>query len=492
MSIEHSRALRLAESATGKEASELERRLEGSVVLVGVEPSLPGAHLAARVLLTTLRRLPGRLVLDRGTLPGPLVERLREATAAIDLERGLEITDGASVEATVRLRIGATAPRGTVRIVPDGYGAHLAGDASAGIKPSRPANALGTVFAAALGAGEAFKHTVEVLPGRRRLHRRLRYCPLGLSTNLGAAPDLPENLRFDFGLVGVGAVGTGAALILSELDAGGKVLLVDRERYAPENRGTYSLGGEREASEFPWKVDVAAAALEDRYEVIRYRGNVEDLAGRIDAGAVPWPHAILSGLDSIEARHATQRLWPNRLIDAATGDTMLGLHDIRVSGPCLTCFLPLDRRGPTSAERLAEATGLSPERLMRGDDPLTEEDLAGLEEARREPISPHLGKPVCGLAQAVALTALEANGYQPAVSFVSLQAACLGVGRLLADKLGISVPSNFVQYDALIGPQNAVLERRRATDGCYCQTRAGTIARVRETRGEASANQAGK
>ncbi len=358
------------------------------------------------------------------------------------------------------------------------------GTALSSLRQSRPANALGAIFAATLGASEAFKFTAEILPNRRRLHRHLRFCPVTLSANLGTAAELPEELCFDLGLVGVGAVGTGTALILSELDAGGEMLLIDRERYAPENRGTYSLGGQGEASACPWKVDVAAAVLADRYNVTRYRGDVENLAGAIDAGKAPWPRIVLSGLDSIEARHATQRLWPDRLIDEATGDTMLGLHDVRISGPCLMCFLPLDRGGPTSAERLAESTGLAVERTMRGDAPLTKEDLAGLDQAQRERLRPHLGKPVCGLARAIGLTTLKAEDYQPSVPFVSLQAACLGVGRLLADEIGLTALPNFAQYDALVGPQSAVLERRSATGNCHCQTRAKTIARVREARKE--------
>lgn len=486
MRIEHSRALRLAERAAGRDASDLERQLEEGSVLVGADGSLPGSDLAARVLLTTLRRLPGRLVLARGNLSAPVVERLVEAVVAVDPERGLEVVDDSVGRAGVRLHVGVDAPEGAIRVVPDGYGAHLAGDPTAAVMPSRAGNALGAIFAGALGAAEAFKHAAAILPGRRRLHRHLRFCPVTLSSDLGAAPDLPEHLAFDLGLVGVGAVGTGVALILSELGAGGDLLLVDRERYGPENRGTYSLGGEKEAEERPWKVDVAAAVLENRYRVKRVRGPVEDLVGAIDSGKAPWPRVIISGLDSSEARHAAQRLWPDRLIDAATGDTMLGLHDVRVSAPCLMCFLPPARQGPSGAELLADATGLSRERAMRGDDPLTEEDLSDLDEHQRERLSPHLGKPVCGLAQAVGLTGLEADGYQPSVPFVSLQAACLGVGRLLADELSVADLPNFAQYDALVGPHSAVLERRRAKEDCYCQERSGTIARVRVLREEVS------
>jgi len=117
--VEHSRALRLAERAAGRDASELERQLEEGTVLVGADGSLPGSDLAARVLLPTLRRLPGRLVLDRGNLPAHVVDRLVEAVVAIDPERGLEVVDGLAGRAGVRLHVGVDAPEGAIGIVAD-------------------------------------------------------------------------------------------------------------------------------------------------------------------------------------------------------------------------------------------------------------------------------------------------------------------------------------------------------------------------------------
>jgi len=79
----------------------------------------------------------------------------------------------------------------------------------------------------------------------------------------------------------------------------------------------------------------------------------------------------------------------------------------------LICLFPADRSGPSAAERLAEVTGLSVERAMRGDAPLTKEDLAELTAEQQQMLAPHLGKPVCGLAQAVGLTGLGADGTSP-------------------------------------------------------------------------------
>ena len=51
-----------------------------------------------------------------------------------------------------------------VRIVPEGYGAHIAGLSTAVIRPDRPGNAIGAIYTAALGAAEAFKRTARCYP----------------------------------------------------------------------------------------------------------------------------------------------------------------------------------------------------------------------------------------------------------------------------------------------------------------------------------------
>ena len=97
-------------------------------------------------------------------------------------------------------------------------------------------------------------------------------------------------------------------------------------------------------------------------------------------------------------------------------------------------------------------------------------------------LAPHVGKPVCGLAETVGLTGLSADGYRPSIPFVSLQAACLAVGRLIASQLDLSPPGNLVQYDGLIGPQAATIEEMRQRPDCVCATRATTIELVRHQR----------
>jgi hypothetical protein len=476
---DYSRGLLLAQQATGRDASELERALSASRVTVSVDPDMPAARLTARVLLTTLRRAPGQLILERGPAPNSWIEEIASAVAAVDPEQPLMVASS-SADTGVRLHIGAGHAH-AIRVVPDGYGAHIAGDPSVVVTPTRAGNPLGAIYAA-LGAAEAFKWTAQVLPTRRVVHRYLQFCPVTLSSDLTAAPDLSFPLACNLTQVGVGAIGTGTILALQSLRAEGQLIAVDCQRFGPENRGTYSLGGAAEVTAAPWKADMARQAL-PHFDVIPFRRPVSELPAAIDGGDVSWSPIVLTALDTAVARRDAQRLWPDRLIDAGTGDTMLGIHDHDHScGPCLICLFPTSRSGPSGAERLAEITGLSVEQTNRGDVPLSMEDLAPLTAEQQQMLTPHLGKPVCGLAQAVGLTGLGADGYQPSIPFVSLQAACLAVGRLITSQLDLRPPGNLVQYDGLIGLQATTTEEMRQRPDCVCATRTTVIEQVRNRR----------
>ena len=443
---------------------------------------MPMAELTVRVLLTTLRRGLGTLVLVQRDMSNEAVDALEESVVAIDPTRPLRIERRRPDHATVRVHIGTESGGGAIRLVPDGYGAHVVGWRGAIVRPHRAGNPVGAIYTAALGAAEIFKYTANFVRGRRVLHGHLQFCPVTLSTDLACAPGLDGVISLDLAIVGLGAIGTGIALILSELNADGRILAVDRQRFARENVGTYSLGGPSEAAATPWKADLVAGVL-TAFDVTPFRGPVEEFVRSVDAGDVRWPRFVLTALDTAEARREAQRLWPDRLIDAATGDTMLGLCDhVHGVDPCLMCVFPVRRDEPSGTELLAEWLGLPPELLASGDTVLEQYHLAGLSKEQRERLESHLGKPVCGLAQAVGLTELEAQGYMPSVPFVSLQAACLSVGRLIAQQVGLTPHANFVQYDGLIGPQAATIEKMRQRPDCYCSGRAKTIEVVRAPR----------
>jgi hypothetical protein len=482
MSIEHSRALLLGADATGADQETLKARLENSLAVVRLDPAVEGAVLAARVLLATLRRLPGRIALDRQGLDEATVAELVEAVREIDSARPLAVVDVPPADASVRIHLGAVADAGWVRVVPDGYGAQLANDAAAEIRVPRPASPLGSVFAAALAAAETFKHTADVLPERRTDHAHLSFCPVTLTGDTALAPDLPDTLDIDLALVGNGAIGTAEALIVKEFRFGGPIIVCDPERYGPENRGTYSLGGQREGNERPRKVDLVGDTLKAvGYDVEKVEGESTELTERIEDRELTAPRTVLTGLDSVEARRETQGLWPDHLIDGQTGDTAVGFAHALPEGPCLRCFFPERHDAPSPLLLLSQQTGLPIGRLKRGGEALTEDDLVDLTEDQRTVLRAQLGKPVCGLANALGLTTADADGYRPSVPFVSQMSACLAVGRLLAVLMGLDTTANLLQFDALHGPHTET-EVRQPDPECICQTRPAVVAKLRELR----------
>jgi hypothetical protein len=249
-----------------------------------------------------------------------------------------------------------------------------------------------------------------------------------------------------------------------------------------ENRGTYTLGGERDATTCPLKVDLAGDLLADAgHRVGKVADTAAELIRRVDAGELRCPEVVLTGVDSVAARREAQGLWPDHLIDAATGNTAVGLCHATPDGPCLRCFFPERHDGPSLLDRVAHETTLPTMRLRRGQEPLTSADLVPLAPEKQDMLAGHLGKPVCGLADALGLSIANADGYRPSVPFVSQMAACLAVGRLLAVHLGQGSASNWLQFDALQGP-HGYGNRRSPDTNCFCQTRATIVERLRAER----------
>ncbi|MEA2236119.1 MAG: hypothetical protein QOC81_843 [Thermoanaerobaculia bacterium] len=473
MSTDYSRTELLA-SKTTTVASDLLSHLEQQVVVVTCDAD-PAMIRGARTLLTILRRLPVALVFDGTGIDTEQSDAIRTAVASVDPDRPLH----ENAKEGVRVHIGLEAPLGTLRVVPSQHGAHVVRDGRTIM--AKPASPLGSCMAAALAAAEVFKDVVCVRADRRSDLPYYAFCPVTLSVRPEDAPPLALPFRFSGALVGLGAIGSATAMILGELDTRGNIDLVDRQKYATENVTTYSLGGQPDVAASVWKTELAERALRAAH-CERFDNGIEDYVSRVQNGALTPPRIVVAGLDSVEARHETQRLWPDLLIDGGTGDTMLGLHVVEgVGQPCMMCFLPL-RTGPSPYDILAELTGLPITKLRDGDAILREEDLSGVSAEQRKQLAGHIGKKICGLVQVVGLTDIPADGFQPSAAFVSLAAACLVVGRLVARELHVEPAASFVQYDALFGPDGATVEERTATPNCYCVTRANTIVTVRDRR----------
>jgi hypothetical protein len=476
MNRDDSRTVRLAARAARASESELQERLALAAVHVSIDPRLAGAMPCAEILITTLQRGPGAVSLDPDGLSRTQLEQFEHATNQIRPERPLAI--GAPGPSATHIAIGA-AP-GAICIVPDAHGAHLSRRGLPG--QGRPPTMLGIVFAASLAATEAFKQAASIRAEHCVRHQRLDFCPVTLGSDLDRAPLPDSGWEPILTLAGIGAIGSAHALILRGLADHGAAVLIDRQVYGPENLGTYSLGTSSDVTGATPKVTLAERALAGW----RHHPHTDDIAtaiNRIDGHQLPWTPVVLAGLDNHPARCDAQRIQADRLIDAATGDTVVGLRDTRPAGPCLTCMLP-PPTWPSPIDTLV-ALGIPAELAWApGELVVDEEIIAAAPDAHaRAVLTAQRGTPICGLLRAAGLSDANAGDYMPSIPFVSQQAACLGVGRLVAIATGIDAElPNFVQYDVLLGPASALRQRRAATPGCACQQRAAIIEQVRAAR----------
>ncbi|WP_433358734.1 ThiF family adenylyltransferase [Streptosporangium sp. CA-115845] len=456
---------------------------------------------ALKVLLGDLRRLPIEISLDPGNSPERLSDQviadIVEGTLGIDSDRPVTLT---ADTADLNIHLGPHPPAETaISAVPDGHGVRLRHAGASYPSLSAAGTGLGAVTTAASLTAEIFKTITNLKPGACRQLIRLDFCPVTLGTQPGAFSTSVSELP-TIALVGAGAVGTAIATILDALGASGQITVVDPETYDTPNVTTYSLGSHTDAENQILKVDLLARELNraGRLQALPIKGTAQDLIISIDEGKTPWPLMVLSGVDSITARHEIQRIYADFTLDGSTGGqagTTLALHEALPLGPCLRCYYPQRATtGIVSAEtRLHQVTGLPIARIAQGDHPLSLADLSTLSIAAQELLRPHLGKPVCGLSNLLALSSGAADGYRPSATFVAQQAASLVVGALIARTTGFADgPPRHVEYDARFGPQKSMLTSRKPRPSCDCQSEQQLIQRIRRNRAQPGGAAAGR
>jgi hypothetical protein len=489
VSTDYSRSLRLGGLAAGVDESTLRERMEGSWIHLTADGRLPAAAETLEVLVADLRRWPVHLSLDPGHGPGrlgdELIRKLVKTATGIDPDRPLHIGDAQS-QAPLHLHVGTAPPVGTaVAGVPDGHGARLrhTGHPFPGL--NAPGTGLGAVLTAAMLAGEAFKVVAGLSEGKSQATPVVDFCPVLPGEQPGTVsvplPALEQVL-----LGGGGAIGTGIALVLDLLQASGELTVVDREVFEKPNVTSYSIGTLADAAALLPKVRLITARLR-RIEVTPIHGTIQDSIEAVDAGTLPWPRIVLGGLDSIDARHDLQRLQADLTLDGSTGGpvgTTVALHEALPTGPCLRCYFKTHHTGKSAEQRLHELTGLPLSRIALGQEPLTEQDLEGLEDQQRVLVKQFLGRPVCGLINSAELTGGTDDGFRPSAAFVAQQAACLVVGAWIARSTGlVSGSMRRIEYDTRFGPRpDQMIDHRIPTPRCVCQKDAGLIKLIREAR----------
>ncbi|MFI1382936.1 hypothetical protein [Embleya sp. NPDC020886] len=150
----------------------------------------------------------------------------------------------------------------------------------------------------------------------------------------------------------------------------------------------------------------------------------------------------------------------------------------------MRCYFKVNHSEKSAEQRLHELTGLPLARIARGQEPLAEQDLEGLDVQQQEIVGQFLGQALCGLINSAELTGGTDDGFRPSAAFVAQQAACLVVGAWIARSTGLvrGFPRR-IEYDTRFGPRpDEMIDHRVPSSGCACQKDANLISRVRESR----------
>jgi hypothetical protein len=259
-------------------------------------------------------------------------------------------------EAAVGIGIGSGAPafETTYFAGSDGWDALLS--VGGPVRSGSSANPLGAGAAACLAVGSIFRHVLS--PGsEQRATSDLRFstfrCEKGETPS--SIPNDNWRLTGDAVLVGVGAIGNGAAWVLGRSSVRGSIHIVDHESLELSNLQRYVLAGR--VDEGRRKVDIAEEHFGGQLTCIPHQATWAEF---VQERGYDWRH-VLVGVDSAADRRSVQAALPEWIANAWTqpGDLGMSVHDrFDGAGACLAClYLPTDT-APNEDEIVAAALAI--------------------------------------------------------------------------------------------------------------------------------------
>ena len=457
-----SRPVRLAARLTGLPESELQNLFCGSRVLARIEKrfvEVSDAREILRFAVNQILRFCPNLAVGLEPVNGELLREChRMASAIYGPSHAIQVVGSGELDGfDAILNVGAQTRSDLpwITVNSNGWVARIAplGSTLAHLpwEPTPP-NPLGAHAAATLGAGHVFMKLIGYSVPSAATEISLDTYGCSTPGSMSPGPPLPaEPLNLDALLVGCGAVANGWAYTIKRLPIVGLLHAVDRETLGIENLGPY-VAAERAWLGLP-KAKLIRRLLRPSVGVIPFAEEWELFKIRLRYG-LKLPALIINGLDNVETRHSVQRLWPECLIDMASGGTTSQVILKRRSNEGL-CLLRALTRPPDEvgyAERLAMETGLSVERVRHDStSPITEADVRGapvqkraaLERARRR------GELVCGRINKHNLRSDSHRAdFAPAAPFVSCLSGVIGAAETVKCLLGRQYPlSLHVQSD---------------------------------------------
>jgi hypothetical protein len=264
----------------------------------------------------------------------------------------IEFRGGASIG--IAIGSGARGFETTYFAGSDGWDALLS--TSAPVSSGRSPNPFGAGAAACLAVGRIFNHLV-LEHSERHVSNEVR-----LSTFLCEKGETPSripnenwNVSDDTVLVGVGAVGNGAAWALARSPVNGMIHIVDQESVELSNLQRYVLASR--ADNGKPKVDIVAPFFDGPLTCIPHQSTWAEFVGKF---GYRWRN-VLVAVDSAAARRSVQASLPEWIANAWTqpGDLGVSVHDrFDGEGACLACLYLQTGSTPNEDEVVAAALAI--------------------------------------------------------------------------------------------------------------------------------------
>lgn len=419
---------------------------------------------------------------------GPRTAFARELTThlvAIDSSAEPDRTAGPDA---LRIHLGG-GERADITGSADGWVAHVSGYGDELPKVRDADVVVGAHGAAALVASQVFVRALEPDPNVAGPSARTAFSLFEFGPPGRVPPPIGQTVITRALLSGCGAVGQACVDVLVSADAAGRLPVIDLGFVDdPSNLNRSVLALERDLADGTAKVNLAVRRAMGTSLVIEPIDRpLNEVVAAIEAGKRPWPSVVLSALDNRPARWELQSLWPDLVLEGATGETMVQIfrhaHDDDTA--CLRCLHPDDEGGRDYATSMAEATGLGRDRIVdalrRTNDTVSEDDVARATPAVRELVVAHLGADICGmLSQVEHLLGTRAPPAQLSVAFSSYLAATFLAGELIKAAAGVTSPLvGRLQMDPIANLMPGLPFTQTPSPGCFCQTRAGVVEQVR-------------
>jgi SAM-dependent methyltransferase len=232
----------------GDDAVDRHRFLDKHVLVTGEGDFLQTAN-GRHCLLAALHLLPRICTNVAVALPeGDLLGEARAVAARISFRQQIAFVDPQSdvgpFDSILSVGTRGRADLPWTVFHNDGWLARVSSGGADLRGPVGQPNPISALAAASLGVADTFKRLLGLRPSRGSPFNDLSW---SLSTyevdanDLG--PPLPDNLPVDLLLGGAGAIGNGVLFLLSRLPLRGRILVVDSQKFGPENLGTCILIG---------------------------------------------------------------------------------------------------------------------------------------------------------------------------------------------------------------------------------------------------------